>query len=73
MSISSDVFITEEEARQKVAKLMMIEQEELIKLAIKGMNVFELESYLNRDSEMYFFNVEGTGCLLENIDEEEEN
>jgi hypothetical protein len=61
MSICSDVFITEEEARQRVKRMLMYEQELLIQLAVNGMKVWELSSYLNRDDDgLYFYNITKT-------------
>lgn len=60
MSICSDVFITEEEARKKVKAFLLYEQELLVDSAVKGMDIFELGSYLNKDSDMYYFNITKT-------------
>jgi hypothetical protein len=59
VSICSDVFITEEEARQRVKRMLMFEQERLIDAAIKGMETFELSMHLNTD-DMYYYNITKT-------------
>jgi hypothetical protein len=61
MSICSDVYITKEEAIKKVTELLMYEQEKLIKKAIEAMDSWELGSYLNKDSDIYYYNVEDDG------------
>ena len=58
MSICSDVFITREEAEKMVEAQLIYEQTELIKNAIKGMDVWALSSVLNRDSDLYYYNIE---------------
>lgn len=60
MSICSDVFITEEEARERVKRMLMYEQEQLLQLAVNGMQVWDLTSYLNRDSDLYYYNITKT-------------
>ena len=71
MSICSDVFITREEAEKMVKAQLIYEQTELIKNAVKGMDVWALSSILNRDSDMYYYNIEGQFDDLEDEDEEE--
>lgn len=66
MSICSDVFITREEAEKMAEDQLIQEQTILIKQAIKGMNRWELSGILNRDSELYYYNIE-----REDEDEEE--
>lgn len=58
MSICSDIFISRKEARERVRRILIHEQEKLIEHAVDGMEDFELTSYLNRESEMYFYNIE---------------
>ena len=58
MSICSDVFISEEKARQMVASVLLCQQEILIKSAVKGMDKYELTSYLNYDGSIYYYNIE---------------
>lgn len=57
MSICSDVYIDIETARQKVKAKLMYEQERLIDSAVKGMEDWELSSYLNQDSSLYYYNI----------------
>lgn len=57
MSICSDVYIDIEEARKKVKAKLMYEQERLIDSAIKGMEDWELSSYINQDSYLYYYNI----------------
>ena len=57
MSICSDVYIDIEEARKKVKAKLMYEQERLIDSAIKGMEDWELSSYINQDSDLYYYNI----------------
>ena len=57
MSICSDVFITREEAEKMVKSQLIYEQTELIKSAIKGMTIWELSGILNRDSDLYYYNI----------------
>lgn len=57
MSICSDIFITEEEAREKVKRILMYQQEQLIDAAIKSMKDFELSGYLNQDGSIYYYNI----------------
>lgn len=58
MSICSDVFISEEKARQMVTSVLLSQQEILIKSAVKGMDKYELTSYLNYDGSIYYYNIE---------------
>jgi hypothetical protein len=60
MSICSDVFITEEEARQRVKRMLMYQQEQLIDAAIKGMETFELSMHLNGHDDLYYYNITKT-------------
>ena len=60
MSICSDVFITEEEARKKVKAFLLYEQELLVDAAVKGMQDFELSLYLNKDCDLYYYNITKT-------------
>jgi hypothetical protein len=60
MSICSDVYITEEEARQRVKRMLMFNQETLIDLAVKSMQDFELTGYLNQDNDTYYYNITKT-------------
>ncbi len=71
MSICSDVFITREEAEKMVKSQLMYEQEMLIDNAIKGMSSLDLSGLLNRDSDLYYYNIEGEFDDLEDDDEEE--
>jgi hypothetical protein len=57
MSICSDVFITEEEARQRVKRMLMYNQEQLIDLAMQSMENFELTNYLNQGDDIYYYNI----------------
>lgn len=59
MSICSDVFITREKAEEMVKSQLIYEQTELIKSAVKGMTKWELSGILNRDSDLYYYNIEG--------------
>ena len=54
MSICSDVFISLEEARERVRSKLMYQQSLLIESAIKSMNEFELSGYLNEDGSLYY-------------------
>ena len=65
MSICSDVFVTREEAEKMVEAQLIYEQTELIKNAVKGMDVWALSTVLNRDSDLYYYNIE--------IEDEEED
>lgn len=58
MSICSDVYISREEARVRVKNELLYQQKELIELAIKGMNDFELIHILNKDSDLYYYNID---------------
>lgn len=58
MSICSDVYISQEEARKRVKSLLMYEQGKIVELAIKGMQNWELTSYLNGDDSIYYYNIE---------------
>lgn len=58
MSICSDVYINVDEARRKVKAKLMCEQERLIDSAIKGMDEWDLSSILNRNSDLYYYNIE---------------
>lgn len=58
MGICSDVFITRDEARSRVKSLLLNEQQQLIESAIKGMADSDLTRILNRDSELYYFNID---------------
>lgn len=58
MSISSDVYITRKEAKKRVLASMLYEQKRLIDKAVNAMEDFELSSYLNRDSDLYYYNIE---------------
>ena len=69
MSICSDVFITREEAEKMVESQLIYEQTELIKSAIKGMTKWELSGILNRDSDLYYYNIEGQFDDLEDDDD----
>lgn len=69
MSICSDVFITREEAEKMVKSQLIYEQTELIKSAIKGMTIWELSGILNRDSDLYYYNIEGQFDDLEDESE----
>ena len=57
MSICSDVYISLDEARRRVKIKLMFEQERLIDSAIKGMDKWELDSLLNEDSDIYYYNI----------------
>lgn len=59
MSICSDVYITKEEAVKRVKQTLLYQQEQLIESAIKGMSLFEMSHILNRDSDLYYYNIEG--------------
>lgn len=69
MSICSDVFITREEAEKMVKSQLIYEQTELINSAIKGMTIWELSGILNRDSDLYYYNIEGQFDDLEDESE----
>lgn len=69
MSICSDVFITREEAEKMVKSQLIYEQTELIKSAVKGMTIWELSGILNRDSDLYYYNIEGQFDDLEDESE----
>lgn len=58
MSICSDVYISLDEARQRVKAKLMRDQEELVDQAIKGMSEFDLSCILNRDSDIYYYHIE---------------
>lgn len=58
MSICSDVFISLEEARERVRSKLMYQQSLLIESAIKSMNEFELSGYLNEDGSLYYYNID---------------
>lgn len=57
MSICSDVYITRQEARQKVIQKLMYDQQMLIQLAVKAMDDFELRLHLNQNSDLYYYNI----------------
>ena len=67
MSICSDVYITLEKAREMVLKELMYEQTKLVKKAIEAMDVWELSHIINRDSDIYYYNIETN----EEIEDEE--
>ncbi len=58
MSICSDIFISQVEARQMVEEQLMQNQMNLVKKAVKCMADWELENYLNDKSELYYYNIE---------------
>jgi hypothetical protein len=53
MSISSDIFITREEAGQRVKHKLMGEHERIIDLALSKMLNSELTSYLHDECSFY--------------------
>lgn len=55
MSICSTVSITKEEALERVKRILLSRQEDLIDLALKSMNNYELTSYL--DSDLYYYTI----------------
>ena len=57
MSICSDVYIEKEKAIEMVKTILMSDQEYLIDCALKGMDNFDLSHYLNKDSDIYFYNI----------------
>ena len=57
MSISSDVYISKEEAIKRVKAKLMFDHELLINSAIKGMTPWDLSSILNQDSDLYYYNI----------------
>ena len=67
MSICSDVYITLEKAREMVLKKLMYEQTKLVEKAIEAMDVWELSHIINRDSDIYYYNIETN----EEIEDEE--
>lgn len=58
MSICSDIYISLDEARRRVKVELMSEQEKLVDQAIKGMSEWDLSRILNRDSDIYYYNIE---------------
>lgn len=58
MSICSDVFISREEARKRVESILIDNQKELVKLAVQNMEDFDLTHYLNKDGDLYYYNIE---------------
>lgn len=58
MSICSDIYITLEKAREMVLKELMYEQTKLVKKAIEAMDVWELSHIINRNSDIYYYNIE---------------
>jgi len=58
MSICSDVYITKVEACKRVKSMLMYEQETLIDKAMEAMNEWDLVGYLNRDSDLIYYNIE---------------
>lgn len=57
MSICSDVYIDIHKAREMVKAELMAEQERLVENAVKGMDKWELSRVLNRDSDIYYYNI----------------
>lgn len=66
MSITSDVYITKEEAKKRVKAILLSQQEYLIDIAVRNMDNFELSGYLNGGDDLYYYNIES-----EDLDEEE--
>lgn len=59
MSICSDVFISLEEARERVRSKLMDQQTQLIEAAVKGMTERELSWELNDDDDpIYWYNIQ---------------
>lgn len=59
MSICSDVFISLEEARERVRSKLMDQQSSLIEAAVKGMTERELSWSLNDgSSDLYHYNID---------------
>lgn len=58
MSIYSDVYISEEKAREIVTKVLLSQQEILVKQAVKGMDKWELSDYINDDNSCYYYRIE---------------
>lgn len=61
MSICSDVSIKRQDAVEQVFKILMGQQEELIRKAVNGMSNLELAIELG--SEIYYYTVIGKGKL----------
>jgi iron-sulfur cluster repair protein YtfE (RIC family) len=60
MSICSDVYITKEDAVDQVTKILMYEQEKLVRKAVQAMSDDELSCHLNKESDLYYYNIENT-------------
>lgn len=58
MSICSDVYISLEKARKMVLKKLLYDQTKLIEKAVSAMDEWELTSILNKDSDIYYYNIE---------------
>lgn len=58
MSICSDVYITKAEACKRVKSMLMYEQKTLVDKALEAMSEWDLTSYLNKDSDLYYYNIE---------------
>jgi len=61
MSICSDVYITKAEACKRVKSMLMYEQEILVDKAMEAMTECDLTIYLNKDSDLYYYNIDSDG------------
>lgn len=58
MGICSDVYISREEAEKMVLKGLLYDQKVLLEKVVKVMEDHELTSHLNKDSDLYYYNIE---------------
>lgn len=58
MSICSDVYISLEKARKMVLKELLYDQTKLIEKAVSAMDEWELSLILNKNSDIYYYNIE---------------
>ena len=68
MGISSDVYISKEEAIKRVKAKLMYDHELLINSAIKGMDTWDLSSILNQDSDLYYYNIEDSDLNINRVE-----